>query len=166
MWAEAETSNCPMWDKKKLQMAPKGTCRWPELGHERWGLCLWDSRFKEGKNCCAIRAGREEWDEKREAALQAPSSVQEEGRRCSGHRAEFPCSQGEVYGEAGCPLCKRAGGPIGTCAGAMHWWAPFFIMSNLRYYLPSEATTAMAKDSYIKSTGLIQLTPEKWLVQP
>jgi len=38
----------------------------------------------------------------RAAALQAPRSVQKEGRRCSRHKEEAPCSPGEAHGGAGC----------------------------------------------------------------
>jgi len=38
-------------------------------------LCLWEGRFKEGKNCCVTAAGREEREMVREAALQALTEV-------------------------------------------------------------------------------------------
>lgn len=42
-----------------------------------------------------------------EAALQPPRSVQEEGRRCSRHGAEAPCSTGEAHGGVGHPLAAH-----------------------------------------------------------
>jgi len=42
--------------------APKGSCWWPKLSHEWCRAHDWESRFKEGKNCCATETGREEWE--------------------------------------------------------------------------------------------------------
>jgi len=57
----------------------------------------------KGKTCHTTAAGREEWENVRETALQPPRSVLKEGRRCSRYRAEVPTSTREVQGGAGSP---------------------------------------------------------------
>lgn len=74
------------------------------------GCACGTADLRKGKTAVQQELGEKNEMIKREAALQASSSVQEEGRRFFRHGAEFPCSPGKAHGEAGCPPCKRVGG--------------------------------------------------------
>jgi len=63
----------------------------------------------------------------REAALQPPRSVQEEGRRCSKHEAEVHCRpwRGAHGGAGGLQSCSLWGTMIEHCAAK--GWDPWYI---------------------------------------
>lgn len=51
---------------------------------------------------CQVRASSPKKD-----PLQTPRSLQKEGKGCSTHRAELPCSPREAHGGVGCPSAVR-----------------------------------------------------------
>ena len=73
--------------------------------------CNWERRVKN----------------EREAALQPPRSVQEEGRRCSKHEAEVHCRpwRGAHGGAGGLQSCSLWGTMIEHCAAK--GWDPWYI---------------------------------------
>lgn len=106
LWAEPNTSPCQI---SQLQLPEKE----PSSARvEPWAMmgALWESRFKEGKDCWERRVRNA-----REQFCSQPRSVQGEGRRFSRPGAVVPCSLGEGCHPAACehhmeqiPMCSHA----------------------------------------------------------
>jgi len=91
----------------RSELAPAEQKRLTAARDEPWQMLvvLLGADLRMGKICCTTAAGREEremWEE----ALQAPRSVQREGRRCTRLEQGFPAAQEELGGE-GQPLTAR-----------------------------------------------------------
>lgn len=108
LWAEPSTV---LYQTRASSNCPKRNSLLPGLSHGQCWMCSGRANWRKGKKVLCNRSWKKGVRNVRGAALQAPRSVQKEGKRCSRYETEAPCSPGEADGGAGCPPAAH-----GQCA--------------------------------------------------